>query len=149
MLNEKWAMVLNSNKSLRGSLSDEEIIKLSDADAWNLINAKAHQKRSAEISVCFTGFQDDKKMELEALARSRGMVIKGVITTLKFLVCGENAGPAKRLKAQAFGTVILSEAEFSEMLSTGAIPEETTVLMPQVKEDDGRRIMLPPQVSRE
>jgi NAD-dependent DNA ligase len=135
MPTERAMMIL---KSFSG-LSNEAIERLSEAEAWKLIYGKPRVKRKVPLSVCFTGFREDEKPALFELAESHGLVVKdGVSMKLKFLVCGENAGPAKRLKAKAFGTTILSETEFSEMLSTGALPEDTTVPMPEVQGDDNR-----------
>jgi BRCT domain type II-containing protein len=101
MPSEKATMILKSCSSL----SIEDIERLSEAEAWKLIYGKPKVKRKVPLTVCFTGFREDEKPRLFTLAEDHGLVVKdGVSMKLKFLVCGENAGPAKRLKAKAFGT---------------------------------------------
>lgn len=58
--------------------------------------------------------------EIKALvARHGGEVMSGVSKNTTLLVAGENMGPAKREKAEALGTRVISEDEFAEMINTG------------------------------
>ncbi|RLM12848.1 BRCT domain-containing protein [Gibbsiella quercinecans] len=72
-----------------------------------------HQK-----TICFTGFEKNKKNELTSIAGSHNYFVKSAVTKdLDYLCCGENAGPSKISKARQNGTILLSENEFIAMIS--------------------------------
>lgn len=75
--------------------------------------------------VCLTGFKKDDKSRLTQLAESAGLYVAGRVTNnLKILVCGYNAGPVKKQRAQVVGAMVLSESQFIEYVETGEIAEE-------------------------
>lgn len=79
--------------------------------------------RAEHPEVCFTGFSAADKARLSGIAAANGViVVKGVTVGLHYLCCGANAGPAKLEKARAQGTLVLSEAEFANLLETGEVP---------------------------
>ena len=103
---------------------------MSDREGWAWIyqnfppatkRAHANDQRP---TVCFTGFTDVEKAELAELATRDFRVAKSVIVGLKYLVTGPNAGPAKLAAAKGYGSQILSEAQFLELLQSGALPGE-------------------------
>lgn len=78
---------------------------------------------SSALEVCFTGFKAEQKQELTSIALQNGLVVRTSVTNyLDFLCCGYNAGPAKISRARQLGCVIVSERQFIELLTTGALP---------------------------
>ena len=98
-------------------LSDEEIIPLTDNEAWSKIYAVDAEKRKnrppKRPEVCFTGFSKKDKEYLEALAFEKGFDSKGSVTkSLKYLVIGETPGESKVIKAKSQEILILQKNEF-------------------------------------
>ncbi|QNS14260.1 BRCT domain-containing protein [Mannheimia bovis] len=63
--------------------------------------------------ICFTGFPKVERELLEALAELNGYRVRKSITkNLNYLVCGNNAGPAKIIEAERRNAEIISEKEF-------------------------------------
>lgn len=84
---------------------------------------KAVQKNKLEIS--FTGFKKENKARLEAMAIKNNLVVRTAISkNLDFLVCGDNAGASKKLKAVERGAKCISENDFITMIETGEIPSK-------------------------
>lgn len=74
-------------------------------------------KQDNREQICFTGFAKQRRAELEVRANNIGFhVMKDVSQHLAYLVCGENAGPSKKAKAQSIGAEILSEEDFLDWL---------------------------------
>jgi len=108
----------------KSDLSREEIEKLSDGEAWELIySIKPKRVRDTRPQICFTGFGSSKKQELADIAGHASMkVVSSVTQNLRYLCGDENSGPKKREKAAALGAVFLSEEQFLNMLETGEVP---------------------------
>ena len=121
---EKAVRILRS----KSPLTEDEIAKLSEAEAWELIYAINPPKTSRtpkKYETCFTGFSEAEKVCLQQLATVHGLsVVKTVTKTLRFLVAGENAGPSKLQKAIDQEAIILNEEEFMRFLDDGTIPTE-------------------------
>jgi len=81
---------------------------------------------AGSIEVCFTGFKAVEKAELISIAEVSGFLFvrPSVTKNLHFLICGENAGPAKVRKARAQGVIALNPNEFRTFVTTGEIPDE-------------------------
>jgi len=83
-------------------------------------------------TICFTGFNKARKIELMDLADSKGLEVKSDFTKdLVYLCYGPNAGPSKMDKARANGATLLSEAEFESLYADvsgrDSAPAETPV----------------------
>jgi len=86
---------------------------------------KKPTRSSLLMDVCFTGFKKDSKEKLIQVANENSLNVRPSVTkNLSFLCCGYNAGPKKIEAARKQGVVVLSEAQFKGMLSTGELPEE-------------------------
>lgn len=115
-------------------ISDEDEAYVDERLKWYRDNAPAAISRpTKEIKwnsdhspeICLTGFKKEDKERLTELAESKGFYVASKVTSnLKILVCGYNAGPAKKKRAQAIQAMILSEPQFGEYLNTGEIPED-------------------------
>ncbi|UUI60384.1 hypothetical protein [Aeromonas salmonicida] len=81
--------------------------------------------------ICFTGFGDDANGKLYQLTESavkHGFVVRNSITNgVGFLCCSSAPdaylGFAKIAKAVTEGLIVLSDNEFTELLSTGELPQ--------------------------
>ena len=122
MAGERVTAILKS----KTDLSDEQIARLSDAEAWRLVYAaKAPKSKQPDetAQICFTGFSPADKDRLGQIATARGLdVVKSVTHSLRFLVTGPNAGPAKCKKAREKDAVIMNEEQFARFLHDGEIP---------------------------
>lgn len=78
---------------------------------------KKEQKGLTGKSVCFTGTLSKPRAYFENLVKENGGVIKGVSKSLDILVVGEDAG-SKLQKAITFGTTIMSESSFLQLLDS-------------------------------
>jgi NAD-dependent DNA ligase len=105
----------------RSGLTDEQIISLSEKEAWDLIyeiDAKQKEERNAnrKPTVCFTGFNKTDKAAIEAKAIERGMKpVTSISQSLNYLVLGETPGPSKVSKAEAAGVRIIQAHEFDQL----------------------------------
>lgn len=74
-------------------------------------------------NVVFTGFTAVQKSTLHEIAERCGMRLQSTVCkSTEFLICGDNAGPAKLQKAREQGVEILSVAEFFGIIG-GDCPE--------------------------
>jgi NAD-dependent DNA ligase len=105
----------------KSSLTDEQIISLSDEEAWSLIyeidaKQKEERKKNRKSTVCFTGFNKTDKAAIEAKAIERGMKpVTSISQSLDFLVLGETPGSSKVSKAEAAGVRIIHAHEFDQL----------------------------------
>lgn len=124
MASEKPAMILKS----KIGMSDEEISKLSDSDAWKIIYSNSSSlmaSKDKRLQVCFTGFSPSKKELLIRLAENHNIkVVMSVTKNLSILCVGDNAGPKKLEKAVEQGIQLLTESEFISMVETGEVPNQ-------------------------
>ncbi len=109
MAGERVARILKS----KTELTDKEVESLSDSEGWKLIYSIKSRKESFSIKedqICFTGFSPNEKKELQMLAKKYNLyVVKSVTRLLKYLCCGENAGPVKIMKAKDQGAIIIDK----------------------------------------
>jgi len=105
----------------RSTLSDEQIIELTDEQAWELIyeidaREKAERDANRQPTVCFTGFNKNDKAALEAAAKERGLKPVGSVSkNLDYLVLGETPGESKIAKAESVGAKVLQAHEFEQL----------------------------------
>ena len=120
MASQKPTMILLS----KTDLSEDEISKLSDSEAWKIIySTRAQRIVDNRLQVCFTGFGVSVKKELTELATVNNFnVVKSVTKKLDFLVGGANAGPKKIEQAELQGVQFLTEEQFRILAATGEIP---------------------------
>jgi NAD-dependent DNA ligase len=115
----------------KSDMTPEEIAAMSDGEGWNWLythfppkthrQSKYRDKNAKEI--CFTGFKEDARKVLEQEAKEAHLeVVTSVTKTLRYLVTGSNAGPAKLAKAREQEVVILDVIQFRNMLETGELP---------------------------
>lgn len=94
---------------------DDQLEAMSDAEGWRWIYASRGAGRVKGPKVCFTGFPEQRRFELEDLARGIGLtVVQSVVQDLEILVTGPSAGPAKLERAVWIGALVLSEGDFVE-----------------------------------
>ena len=102
-------------------LSDEEIIPLSDAEAWDkvyeaeaIMRAEREAKRKPEV--CFSGFNRTEREILESLAIEKGFEPKGSVTSrLVYLIIGDTAAESKIAKEEKQGAQILRREDFEKL----------------------------------
>lgn len=111
----------------KSDLSPEEIAQMSDREAWGWLYTHfpptTKRRKKAGPEVCFTGFPPSERKQLEDVARTAHLeVVTGVTRSLKYLVTGPNAGPAKLQKAREQNVILLNVGQFRDLLETGELP---------------------------
>lgn len=105
----------------KSSLTDAQIIELTDDDAWKIIyeidaREKAERDAKRRDTVCFTGFSKADKSRLEKIATDNGLKpVSGVSQSLSYLVIGDTPGESKISKAETAGVKILQAHEFEQL----------------------------------
>lgn len=119
------------------TFSKERMELLTDDAAWeacqysdfSLIPESANLARvrrapDNRLQIAFTGFAAARRAEWESLADETGLrVCKGVTAGLSFICAGPNAGPKKLEKAREQGVIVLTEAEFLNLMENGELPD--------------------------
>ena len=101
-------------------LSDEEIIKLTDSQAWKAIyEAEKEERDRRELlrkpEICFTGFNYEERENLETEAVIKGLKVRKRVTVdLGYLVIGDTPGEKKIELALEQGVEILSLEEYEK-----------------------------------
>ena len=101
-------------------LSDEEIIKLTDSQAWKAIyEAEKEERERRELlrkpEICFTGFNYEERENLETEAVIKGLKVrKRVTVNLAYLVIGDTPGEKKIELALEQGVEILRLEEYEK-----------------------------------
>lgn len=123
MAGEKITQILLA----KSDLPSDQIAAMSDREAWGWLyshfppKTKRHKKGAQQI--CFTGFSAAERKRLEDKAEGAHLeVVKTVTHSLRYLVTGPNAGPAKLQKAREQEVVLLNAEQFRAMLETGELP---------------------------
>jgi NAD-dependent DNA ligase len=117
MPNPKLIQILRS----RSDLTDDQIIGLSDDQAWDLIyeiddREKAERAANRKPTVCFTGFNKADKAAMEDAATKVGLKpVQNVSMSLEYLVLGETPGQTKIAKAEEAEVKILHAHEFEQL----------------------------------
>ena len=84
--------------------------------------ARRPPRKSKTVSVCFNGFGDEERLELEELAKTSGLILCSRVTlTLSILCIGDNPTESKLLKADWQNTPVLTRTQFEHYLKTGEI----------------------------
>lgn len=113
---------------VQGRILSETTGELMEPAEWANSLAREHaihriQPLDAEpdlqrLEICFTGFKQSRRIELERLAEKCNFkVVKSVTVGLDYLVTGPNAGPTKIEHARSIPATILGENEFLERFS--------------------------------
>ena len=130
----------------RSTLSDEQIIELTDEQAWELIyeidaREKAERDANRKPTVCFTGFNKADKAAMEATAVQRGLKpVQNVSQSLNYLVLGETPGKTKISKAEEAGTEILHAHEYEELFQDKQKPKAVKTTTTQQGNKSGNSI---------
>ena len=101
-------------------LSDEEIIKLTDSQAWKAIyEAEKGKREKRELlrkpEICFTGFNYEEREDLETEAVIKGLKVRKRVTiNLAYLVIGDTPGEKKIELALEQGVEILRLEEYEK-----------------------------------
>jgi len=101
-------------------LSDDEIIKLTNAQAWKAIYEAEKLERERKESlrkpeICFTGFNYEERENLETEAVIKGLKVRQRVTVnLAYLVLGDTPGEKKIELALEQGVEILSLEEYEK-----------------------------------
>lgn len=111
----------------KSNLSPEEIAEMSDREAWGWLYAhfppKTKRRKRTGPEVCFTGFSVAERRQLEDDAKAAHLeAVTTVTRSLRYLVTGPNAGPAKLQKAEEQGVILLTAEQFHAMVETGELP---------------------------
>lgn len=111
----------------KSDLTADQIAAMTDREAWGWLyshfppKTKRHKKNAQQI--CFTGFPAGERKQLEAEAEESHLeVVKTVTQSLRYLVTGPNAGPAKLQKAHEQEVILLTADQFHATLETGELP---------------------------
>jgi len=102
-------------------LSDDEIIPLSDAEAWDkiyeaeaIMRAGREAKRKPEV--CFSVFNRTEREILESLAIEKRFEPKGSFTSrLFYLIIADTAWESKTAKTEKQGVQILRREDFEKL----------------------------------
>lgn len=88
---------------------------------FNIIKREAEPKNKT-LSVCFTGFAEYEKEELQKLSKDKNIrVVTAVSSITNFVVAGDNAGPVKLRKASEYGALIMNKEQFINLTKTGEL----------------------------
>lgn len=104
------------NKQHRALISKLEMagLQLTMANHSDILTSKRLVGKSFVVSGVFTHYERDELKEL--IESHGGKVQSSVSSKTDYLVAGENMGPSKLEKAQALGTKIINEDEFTRMI---------------------------------
>ena len=74
-----------------------------------------------KLEVCFTGFSKKDKDELISIAKKNNFFVRTEVTKkLSLLICGDNAGPSKLIKASKMNVPkVYGQEGFKEFIETG------------------------------
>lgn len=93
-------------------------------DSGTTSKATPGPSKDRPLEILFTGFDTESREELEEEAELEGLKVRKSLTkNLDLLCAGPKAGPRKLAEAREQGATVLSEEEFLEFLSTGALPD--------------------------
>lgn len=97
--------------------------QLADRFGYWSTNKASLPRHGHAIEIHFTGFKAADKSALSQRASDAGLVVRHSMSGyLDFLCCGYNASAKKIEQARNQGVLILSEAEFLNLVETGEIP---------------------------
>jgi DNA ligase (NAD+) len=75
-------------------------------------------------SFCFTGEMSLPRSQFQAMVTKHGGATATAVTKdLTYLVCNENKGSNKSMKAEKYGVKIITEKEFLGMIGLGEVPK--------------------------
>ncbi len=127
---EKWMTLSNFKRGLITGEFEYIEPKPKEEKKQKIINyGVPRRKRDIfTFEVCFTGFPNDKRLELEREATQNGLMVRtGVTKKLDYLCAGPNAGWKKVEKAKEQGVPIINTRQFRELIEDGLSPEPTAI----------------------
>lgn len=124
-------LISNKNKTFKRSniLSTHKNFEEAEKEAlkvqkkYEIIPRRKTDRSNVDnkLEVCFTGFSKKDKEGLISLAKKNNLFVRTEVTkNLGLLVCGDNAGPSKLIKASKMNIPKVYGFEgFNEFLETG------------------------------
>jgi BRCT domain type II-containing protein len=107
----------------KSQFSATDIDRMTEAEGWRWVYAQARPSTEKLPTICFTGFSAAEKQVLCAAAEGAHLrVVHTVNASLSFLCVGDNAGPAKLVKAKEHEVLIMTRQEFDSFLENGELP---------------------------
>jgi len=104
-----------------------QIETMTEAEGWRWVYEHAKPAREKTTTICFTGFGQNERDELEALATGVHLHVVGSVTkSLSLLCAGEYAGPMKLAKAKEQGIPVVTRDQFMNLVKTGEMPMRAT-----------------------
>jgi len=101
----------------------------------NIITLSSGEQRGvlSEQSFCFTGTMEQSRSFYQKLVEKHGGENKNSVTKeLSYLVCNEDKGSSKSQKAKKYGTKIINEKQFMELVGE-SLPESKSIKTHKIK----------------
>ena len=115
----KRSNILSNHKSFNDAQKEAEKLQKN----YKLIPRQKTDRSNPEkkLEVCFTGFSKKDKENLIEIAKINNFFVRTEVTKkLSLLVCGDNAGPSKLIKASKMNVPkVYGKDGFKEFLDTG------------------------------
>ena len=107
--------------NIHNGLQKNEDVIYTLLNMFNIINTLQETENIKNLlegkKFVFTGKMQQKRDDMKKLCESKGGVVQSSISKVTdYLVCGENVGKSKLSKAEKYGTVIINENEFFNMI---------------------------------
>ena len=115
----KRSNILSNHKNFNDAQKEAEKLQKN----YKLIPRQKTNRSNPEkkIEICFTGFSKKDKENLIEIAKINNFFVRTEVTKkLSLLVCGDNAGPSKLIKASKMNVPkVYGKDGFKEFLDTG------------------------------
>ena len=115
----KRSNILSNHKNFNDAQKEAEKLQKN----YKLIPRQKTDRSNPEkkLEVCFTGFSKKDKENLIEIAKINNFFVRTEVTKkLSLLVCGDNAGPSKLIKASKMNVPkVYGKDGFKEFLDTG------------------------------
>ena len=115
----KRSNILSNHKNFNDAQKEAEKLQ----KKYKLIPRQKTDRSNPEkkLEVCFTGFSKKDKENLIEIAKINNFFVRTEVTKkLSLLVCGDNAGPSKLIKASKMNVPkVYGKDGFKEFLDTG------------------------------
>ena len=115
----KRSNILSNHKNFNDAQKEAEKLQKN----YKLIPRQKTNRSNPEkkLEVCFTGFSKKDKENLIEIAKINNFFVRTEVTKkLSLLVCGDNAGPSKLIKASKMNVPkVYGKDGFKEFLDTG------------------------------
>lgn len=121
---------ISATKVVTGLLKNKEEIKY----LLTIISLQAESSGGVlgGQSFCFTGAMEKPRSYYQAIVTQLGGSNKSsVVKDLSYLVCNEDKGSSKSVKAEKYGVKVISEKDFLEISGNPVLPEEKPESVPE------------------